>query len=119
MSSIVSDILICLLLIAGVGFGAISLMGLLIFPDIRSRMYTALRAGFICILATAGAAAVYAFTLLLETGGSQYSTFLFHAILLTGIVIVGIMIVSRQIREKTNGYSCSNVSGPAKSQEKG
>jgi hypothetical protein len=101
MSNFAADILIYILLLTGVGFGGISLMGLLIFPDIHSRMYTALRASLICVAAIVCAAVVYAFTLLASSGGDLYLTFLFHVLLLAGILGVGIMIIDRQVLDKT------------------
>jgi multicomponent Na+:H+ antiporter subunit G len=93
MSDLVADIIIYLLMLAGVGFGGISLMGLLIFPDIHSRMYTALRASLICVGAIVCAAVVYAITLVSVNGGDLYFTFLFHVILLAAVMAVGIMII--------------------------
>jgi len=101
MSSLVADILIYLLLLAGVGFGAISLMGLLIFPDIHSRMYTALRAGVICMAGIAGAAVIYAFTLLPGAYSDLYLTFLSHVLIFAGMAGLAVTVISRQIKEKT------------------
>jgi hypothetical protein len=101
MSELVSDILIFLLLLAGIGFGGISLMGLLIFPDIRSRMYTALRASLLCIAAVLGAAVIYAITWLAGHGGENYSTFLIHVIFLGGVMAIAVMIINRQVLEET------------------
>ena len=101
MSSLVADILICLLLVAGIGFGGIALMGLLIFPDLHSRMYTALRASLLCVTAVVGAAAVYALARLIETGGDPYAAFLFHVIFLAGMMAVAIMVINRQVLDKT------------------
>lgn len=104
MTNFGADLLIVGFLLVGTGFGAISLMGLLIFPDIRSRLYTALRAGFISCAAITGAAVTYALALLSETGGDQYSTLLFHAALLFGIVVIGTIIVNRVVLEKTHAF---------------
>lgn len=113
MSDLVADIIIYLLLLAGVGFGGIALLGLLIFPDLHSRMYTALRASLICAGAITGAAFVYAMALFIGTGGDPYTTFLFHALFLAGMMAVGIMVISRQIHDKTKALAfCGNV--PAK-----
>lgn len=101
MSNLISDILIYLLLLAGIGFGGISLMGLLIFPDIRSRMYTALRAGLISIGALICAAVVYAITLLPGNSGDVYLSFLIHVIFLAAMVAVGVMVINRQVLDKT------------------
>jgi hypothetical protein len=109
MSELVADILIYLLLLAAVGFAGISLMGLLIFPDIRSRMYTALRAGLICAGAALSAAIVYAFTAVVIGSGVQYSTFLVHALFLGGVIAVAVMIINQQVLEKTKSLVyCGN-----------
>ena len=110
MSSLAADIAIFLLLFAGIVFGGISLLGLLIFPDIRSRMYTALRAGLICAAAIIGAAFVYAAAMIAGPGGEQYVTFFFHTVLLAGIIAVGTMIATRQLLEKTRGLVYRGVS---------
>lgn len=101
MSNLLFDILICLFLLAGAGFGLISLMGLLIFPDIHSRMYTALRAGLICMGAVVGAAVLYAFWHLTDNGGDLYFTFFFHTLFLASVIAVGVMVINRQVLDKT------------------
>ncbi|PKL64788.1 MAG: hypothetical protein CVV32_06830 [Methanomicrobiales archaeon HGW-Methanomicrobiales-3] len=119
MSSPVADILIFLLLAAGIGFGGIALMGLLIFPDLHSRMYTALRASLICVSAVVGAAGVYALARLVESGGDQYAAFLFHVIFFVGIMVVAIMIVNRQVLDKTKALAyCGSVPAKNPDQEK-
>lgn len=119
MSSLVADILIFLLLAAGIGFGGIALMGLLIFPDLHSRMYTALRASLICVSAVGGAAGVYALARVVESGGDPYAAFLFHVIFLAGMMVVAIMIVNRQVLDKTKALAyCGSVPEPRPDQEK-
>lgn len=119
MSSLVADILIYLLLAAGVGFGGIALMGLLIFPDLHSRMYTALRASLICVMAVVGAAAVYSVALLIESGGDQYATFLFHIIFFAVIMVVAIMVINRQVLDKTKALAyCGSTLKQKPDQEK-
>lgn len=113
MSDPVADLFIYLLLVTGVGFGGIALMGLLIFPDLHSRMYTALRASLICVVGAVGAAVVYVMSRLIGSGGDQYATFLIHALFLAGMMAVGIMVINRQVLDKTKALVyCGNV--PAK-----
>jgi hypothetical protein len=100
MSGLVADIIIYLLMLTGVGFGGIALMGLLIFPDIHSRMYTALRASLICVGAMVCSAVVYAITLLSANGSDLYFTFLFHVIFLAAVMAVGIIIINRLVLDK-------------------
>jgi multicomponent Na+:H+ antiporter subunit G len=120
VSVLAADLLIYLLLLAGVGFGGISLMGLLIFPDLHSRMYTALRAGLISMAAIIGAGVVYALTLLAGTGSDQYSAFLFHTMFLAAVVAVSIMVIDRQVLEKTKALIfCGNPAAQDAGNKKG
>jgi multisubunit Na+/H+ antiporter MnhG subunit len=118
MSDLIADIIIYLLLVAGIGFGGISLMGLLIFPDIRSRMYTALRSSLISMVAIIGAAIVYAIALRAGNGGDQYMTFLFHTIFLAAIMAIAIMAVNRLVLEKTHGVVYCGTPPPQNTEEK-
>jgi len=94
-------------------------MGLLIFPDLHSRMYTALRASLICVGAVVGAAVVYAMAQLIGTGGDQYAAFLIHTLFLAGMMAVGIMIINRQVLDKTKAMVyCGTVPAPEHDQEK-
>jgi multisubunit Na+/H+ antiporter MnhG subunit len=88
MSSPILDSIIFLLLVIGVGFGGISVIGLLLFPDIRSRMYTATRASLISVSAITLSVILYALFALLFGGGPQYTTLVLHTLVLI-IVIVG------------------------------
>jgi multisubunit Na+/H+ antiporter MnhG subunit len=121
MSELVADIIIYLLMLTGVGFGGIALMGLLIFPDIHSRMYTALRASLICVGAMVCSAVVYAITLLSANGGDLYVTFIFHVIFLAAVMAVGIMIINRQVLDKTRAlvYCGTSPSKAGDQEEKG
>jgi multicomponent Na+:H+ antiporter subunit G len=119
MSNLAVDLLIYLLLLTGVGFGGIALMGLLIFPDIHSRMYTALRAGLLSIAGITGAAVVYAIAFLAGSGGDLYSTFLIHAIFLLGITVVAVMVIDRQVLDKTRALVyCGSRPAPVPEPEK-
>jgi len=97
MSSVVADIAIWLLLFAGVGFAGIGLIGLLLFPDIRSRRYTAVRATLIGLSATVLAVILYGVYELQASGGGQYTVLLALAILLAATVFAGNMAVSKEI----------------------
>jgi multisubunit Na+/H+ antiporter MnhG subunit len=120
MSSLLIDLIIWILLIAGVGFGLISLIGLLLFPDTRSRMYTAVRASLIGIGATGIAVFIYGLNALQTSGGNQYFTLLLHTVLLIVIVAIGNYIVSRTILEKTQQIICNPApeEKPLKSDDK-
>ncbi len=87
------DAIITLLLLTSIGFCGISVIGLLLFPDIRSRSHTAVRAGMIGCGAFAAAGILYSLFLFLTQGGNQY-LFLFALILViivaNGTVNIGI-----------------------------
>ncbi|MFA4860878.1 monovalent cation/H(+) antiporter subunit G [Methanoregula sp.] len=93
-----ADILIWLLLAAGIGFGALGLFGLVIFPDIRSRMYTAVRATLISVTLITVSSLIYAASRFLETNGSQYLTLAVTAIILYIIIVIATVILSREIQ---------------------
>jgi len=88
MMDLLMDILITLLLLAAIGFGGISLMGLLIFPDIRSRSFTGLRAGILSIMLVTAAAICYGLYSWVITGGMQYLVFDLISVIAFGIVVV-------------------------------
>ena len=113
MSSLFADIAIWLLLFAGVGFAGIGLIGLLLFPDIRSRRYTAVRATLIGFSATALAVILYCLYELNLSGDSQYTVLLALTVLLAGTVSAGNMAVSREILARAVGTdSCSPAMSP-------
>ncbi|PKL70822.1 MAG: hypothetical protein CVV30_05625 [Methanomicrobiales archaeon HGW-Methanomicrobiales-1] len=105
MSSLIIDLIIWALLFAGVGFGLIGLIGLLLFPDTRSRMYTAVRSCLISIGATGLAVIVYGLNALQTSGGNQYATLVVHALVLVLVVAAGNYLVSRSILEKIRLYT--------------
>lgn len=107
MSSPVIDIIIWILLITGVGFGLISLIGLLLFPDTRSRMYTAVRASLICIGVTGLAVITYGLNALQTTGQNQYFTLIFNTILLVLVLTIGNYLVSSTLLKKTRFIICN------------
>lgn len=101
MSSFILDLIIWALLAIGTGFGLIGLIGLFLFPDTRSRMYTAVRATIICLAAVGLAGFIYGLNALQTSGGALYLTLLLHLIVLVIVVAGGNYLVSRTILEKT------------------
>jgi len=93
-----ADILIWLLLAAGICFGALGLFGLVIFPDIRSRMFTAVRATLIGVTAVTVSALVFAVSRFLETNGSQYSALALTTLVLYAIIVIASLVLSREIQ---------------------
>ncbi len=100
MSNPVADILIWLLLAAGTGFGILAFVGLLIFPDIRSRMFTASRAAMLSVSLVTVAVAIYGISGFLGGGGDIYATLLIHTIFLYGIIVLAHIITGRIISEQ-------------------
>jgi len=114
MSSLPADIIIWALLFAGTMFAGLGLMGLLIFPDTRSRMFTAFRATAIGLGAVALAVITYGFTLLTTTGSDQYTALILHMLLLMFVLAAGTWMMYGIIRERTNpGKPGNNNQSPA------
>ncbi len=101
MSSFPADIAIWILLFAGIVFLGIGIMGLLLFPDTRSRMFTAFRATAIGTGAVAVSVLIYAATLFATTGGSQYPALILRTLVAGAIVAAGLSILYRKIRANT------------------
>ena len=101
MMPIFWDILIWISLAVGVGFGALGFFGLLIFPDIRSRMFTAIRAILISVSAIAIAVILFGINGFLKTGGNQYETLIIHTLFFYGVVIVANVSIARIILDRT------------------
>lgn len=100
MSLILADIGIWALLFIGVVFCGIGLMGLLIFPDTKSRMFTAFRATGIGLFAVTGAVLLYGFSLLFTAGGDEYLALILRTLILLAVLTAGTLGVSRIIRER-------------------
>lgn len=105
MSALVVDVILYVILIIGVGFGGIGVLGLLIFPDIRSRMFTGIRATLISCGAIILAGIIYGLFALYTRGGAQYVTFTIHVILLFIILVILNWVAARAIVQKTTGFN--------------
>lgn len=92
-----ADILIWLLLAVGICFGALGLFGLVIFPDIRSRMFTAVRATLIGVSAITISALIYAASRFVDTNGSQYVTLTLTTLVLYAVVVIATVVLFREI----------------------
>jgi multicomponent Na+:H+ antiporter subunit G len=112
MNEVIPDAIISLLLIGGVGFGGIAVIGLLLFPDIRSRMYTAARASLIGVNAVCAAGIVYGLFLFISNGQEQYPALVFHSVFLIFIVLAANFIISKIVLERVllqgAGPACSD-----------
>ncbi len=98
MSAFAADLAIWLLLFAGFGFGVLGFFGLLIFPDIKSRMFTASRATLIAAGFVIIAVFVYSASIFLETGQQVYALLLVHTALLLVVLAAGTVVVTRILR---------------------
>jgi multicomponent Na+:H+ antiporter subunit G len=94
------EAILYILLIAAIGFGGISVIGLLIFPDIRSRTFTGLRAGIIALALVSAAGIWYGIFLWVTTGGMQYLLFALAAILMLVLVVVANRIAADTVCRK-------------------
>jgi multisubunit Na+/H+ antiporter MnhG subunit len=94
------DAAIFILLIISVGFSWIGLMGLFLFPDIRSRMYTAFRATVISFSAIILSVIIYALFTFNSSGGDQYIALILHSMVLLFIIAVANGVVYKIILDR-------------------
>jgi multicomponent Na+:H+ antiporter subunit G len=113
MSDLFLDSLITILLVISVGFGGIGVIGLLLFPDIRSRMFTATRATIISFGTITLAVILYALYAFQSDGGDQYITLVFHSVILLCILIIANIVQYKTILYRTRTMtSCQKLSDP-------
>lgn len=96
------DILIWFLLLVGIGFALLAFVGLLIFPDIRSRRFTASRAALISTCLFAGAAIVFGLYRYPD-GGADYLALVIRTIILWLILTLTLILISRKILQQVSG----------------
>jgi multisubunit Na+/H+ antiporter MnhG subunit len=101
MSDPFIDMVIFILLVLSVGFGGIGIIGLLLFPDIRSRMYTAFRATSISISTMVFSVIIYALYTIQIIRSDQYNTLILHSIILLCVVFVGNIVLYKTILDRT------------------
>lgn len=110
MSSLPVDLGIWVLLFTGVIFSGFGLMGLMIFPDTKSRMFTAFRATGIGLAAVVLAVITYGYLMLTTTGGDQYSALIIHMLFLAFVLAAGTWvmhgIIRESIRKETPKIAC-------------
>jgi multisubunit Na+/H+ antiporter MnhG subunit len=112
MSSLLVDLGIWALLFIGVAFCGIGLIGLLIFPDTKSRMFTAFRATAIGLGAVVLAVVIYGSYALMTTGGNQYLTLTIHAVILALVLAAGTWGLYRIIQDrKPHESTCLSSDG--------
>jgi multisubunit Na+/H+ antiporter MnhG subunit len=97
--------------VISVGFGGIGVIGLLLFPDIRSRMFTASRATIISFGTMILAVIMYALYTLQSNGGDQYITLVFHSVILLCIIIGANIVQYKTILDRTRTMTnCKKLS---------
>ena len=117
MSDPVIDAGIFILLILSVGFGGIGVFGLLLFPDIRSRMHTAVRATLISISTLTLSVIIYGLFIFLSGGGDQYSALVIHSLALLSVVVVANAVLYMTILNRIKTVnSCHGSSQPTRDQ---
>jgi len=114
MTDLLIDAAMSTLLALSVGFAGIGVIGLLVFPEIRSRMYTATRAPVISIIAMTGAVIVYALSMILSGGGDPYLILIVHVLVLLFIVAAGNVLFYRIIQDRIKRTSFCRVSSQQK-----
>jgi multisubunit Na+/H+ antiporter MnhG subunit len=112
MSSLPADLIIWALLLVGTVFCGFGLMGLVLFPDTRSRMFTAFRATAIGLGAMALAVITYGYSQLMTTGGDQYLSLILRTILLVIVLAAGAWVIYRIIRTREHGEKPGSASQP-------
>jgi len=105
------DALIYILLVFSVVFGVLGAIGLLLFPDIRSRTYTATRASLISFGAMVLAVILYALFMFVSSGSDQYVILIFHILILLCIVIVANVLVQLTILGRNRPESSCRIPG--------
>lgn len=106
MTSFAADLVIWALLAGAAGFFLLGFVGLLIFPDIRSRLFTASRATLIGASLAMVAAILFGISAYAAGGGDIYATLVIHTLFLYGILAVGNVFVSRIILEQVPAPAC-------------
>ena len=102
MSAVLVDIILYVLLFIGVGFGGIGVIGLMLFPDIRSRMFIGTRATLISCCAIFLAGIIFSLFSIFTRGGTQYTTFIVYAVLFLILVVFLNQVAARAILQQTS-----------------
>jgi multisubunit Na+/H+ antiporter MnhG subunit len=119
MSSLPADLIIWVLLFIGTVFCGFGLMGLLIFPDTKSRMFTAFRATAIGLGAVVLAVITYGYSLLMTVGGDQYTALILHTLVLVFVLAAGTWVMYGTIRERTSQEKPGSTDKPPAGPETG
>jgi multisubunit Na+/H+ antiporter MnhG subunit len=112
MSSLPADLIIWVLLFLGIVFSGLGLMGLLIFPDTRSRMFTAFRATAIGLGAVVLAVITYGYSLFMDSGSDLYLALILRTLFLVLVLAAGTWVMYGIIREKTGRERAGSANQP-------
>jgi multisubunit Na+/H+ antiporter MnhG subunit len=112
MSSFFADIAIWLLLFLGFAFGGLGFFGLLIFPDIRSRMFTASRATLIGTGLVILSVILYSITIYMNTGSEIYLTLVIYTLFLSIIIAVAALTITRIIGSQVAAEAAASGAAP-------
>ena len=116
MSSLAADLLIWVLLAGGVGFSLLGFVGLLIFPDARSRMFTASRATLIGACLVTSSVVAFGVNGFLAGSIDLYAVFVIHVLFLFGILAFANLIIYRILLQQLPSLQCSpDTTGPVTS----
>ena len=109
MSNPSIDAVIFILLVISVGFGAIGVIGLFLFPDIRSRTYTVIRATVISFSAILLSVIIYALYTFISSGGDLYITLILHSLVFLCIVAVANGVIYKTILDRIKSVTTCQV----------
>ncbi|MFA5332323.1 MAG: hypothetical protein WC342_08090 [Methanoregula sp.] len=88
MIELLADVLLSVILLAAILFGWISVVGLLLFPDIRSRAFTGVRAGLVATGLVTASGVIYGIYKWAGTGEMQYPVYAGAAVLLCVLLVI-------------------------------
>jgi multisubunit Na+/H+ antiporter MnhG subunit len=122
VSSLAADLGIWALLFTGIVFSGLGLMGLLIFPDTKSRMFTAFRATAIGLGAVFLAVMLYGFFMLTSIGGDEYPALILRTLVLVLVLGAGTWgmntVIRKRLQNQKPDRSCQPPSGPGAEEQK-
>jgi multicomponent Na+:H+ antiporter subunit G len=114
MSNPLIDAVIFILIGLSISFAGIGMIGLFLFPDIRSRMHTAFRATLISLGCLWTSVIVFALFVVFSGIGGQYIIFVIHSVVLLIIVIIANAVLYKLFRERTKTTSACGQSDQQK-----
>lgn len=101
MNFLLLDVVLYVLLFVSAGFGVISVIGIWLFPDIRSRQFTGVRAALISFGSISFAVILYCLNATSVHGGFQYLMLGILTIVLAGLVVVGNHFAAKIINQQS------------------